>query len=72
METKVTCNNCDWVGFEDDLELIGIIEINGEEIAVCHESRVTGIVTTIKEIGATEYIDGCPNCLTDSYLMDIK
>ena len=73
MEVKVQCNNCDWEGFENELELVGIIEVNGVELAVCHESRVSGVVTTIyTDVKVEEFIDGCPNCLTDNYLMDIK
>ena len=71
-EVKVKCNNCDWIGTEDELELIGVIVVNDEEIAVSHESRVSGIVTILKQVDAEEFIDGCPNCLTDDYLMDME
>ena len=45
MEYEVKCNNCDWEGYENDLE---IFEDEGG------------------------FFKGCPNCETDSYLMDIK
>jgi len=41
---EVKCNNCNFIGVEDDLE---ILKDN------------------------TEYFKGCPNCKTDSYLMDV-
>ena len=49
----VKCNNCDFSGFEEDLEIIEHdenLEINLSEIY---------------------YINVCPNCGTDYYLMDI-
>jgi hypothetical protein len=42
---EVKCNNCNFIGVEDDLE---ILKDN------------------------TEYFKGCPNCKTDSSLMDFK
>ena len=71
-QIKVRCNKCGWTGFEEELELIGIAEINGEEIPVAHESRNSRHVTVLKLIEAEEFIDGCPNCLTDDYLMNIE
>jgi hypothetical protein len=41
---EVKCNNCDFIGNEDDLEMF-------------------------KDDG--EYFKGCPNCKTDSCLMDV-
>ena len=71
-ELRVKCNSCDWIGTEDELELVGVIVVNDEEIAVSHESRVSGIVKILKQADAEEFIDGCPNCLTDDYLMDME
>ena len=71
-ELRVKCNNCDWIGTENELELVGVIVVNDEEIAVSHESRVSGIATILKKVDAEEFIDGCPNCLTDDYLMDME
>lgn len=71
-QIKVRCNKCGWIGFEDELELIGIAEVDGEEIPIVHESRSSRHVTVLKLIEAKEFIDGCPNCLTDDYLMDIE
>ena len=45
MIEAVKCNDCQFIGEEDDLE---ILKDN------------------------TEYFKGCPNCKTDSYLMDIE
>ena len=45
MIEAVKCNDCQFIGDEDDLE---ILKDN------------------------TEYLKGCPNCKTDSYLMNIK
>lgn len=71
-ELRVKCNNCDWIGNENELELVGVIVVNDEEITVSHESRVSGIVTILKQVDAEEFIDACPNCLTDDYLMDME
>ena len=71
-ELRVKCNNCDWIGNENELELVGVIVVNDEEIAVSHESRVSGIVIILKQVDAEEFIDACPNCLTDDYLMDME
>lgn len=71
-ELRVKCNNCDWVGTEDELELVGVIVVNYKEIAVSHKSRVSGIATILKQVDAEEFINGCPNCLTDDYLMGME
>ena len=36
------------------------------------KSRVSGVVTILKDTDAEEFIDACPNCLTDDYLMDME
>jgi Zn finger protein HypA/HybF involved in hydrogenase expression len=45
MIEAIKCNDCQFIGEEDDLK---ILKDN------------------------TEYFKGCPNCKTDSYLMDVK
>jgi Pyruvate/2-oxoacid:ferredoxin oxidoreductase delta subunit len=47
---KIKCNDCNFIGQEDDLE---ILEDN-------------------KSVIKTEYFKGCPNCKTDSFLMDVE
>ena len=69
---EVRCCNCGWQGTEYELELIGIVEKDGEEIVVSHESRDSGYITVLKFEDAEEFIDGCPKCLTDHYLTNIE
>ena len=71
MKTELCkCNNCDWVGDEEDLTLVEFDANDEEEVPAATECR-DGYVSRIKE-EPTEigFLKGCPNCLTDAYLTD--
>ena len=55
MSEAIRCNNCGWIGTEDDLELIPLVPDNIDDADVID----------------VEVIDACPNCETDEYLMDL-
>ena len=62
----IICNNC-MKKFKDDSELVKLkeIQISSDDIIV--------IEYDFEELEDNEIVfDGCPNCLTDSYLMDIE
>ena len=70
--SKIRCNMCNWIGDEDNLSLVHVAEVNGTEVAIASESRENGIISRLRtDIEGDEFIDACPNCNTDSYLMDI-
>ena len=52
----VRCNKCGWEGYEEDLEMVAEIVSSSSEI----------------KDAKTEWINACPNCKTDNYLMDIE
>lgn len=53
IEEYIRCNNCMWVGMEEDLKLLS------EENEYNPEDKTL------------YWFKGCPDCMTDSYLMDI-
>ena len=55
MSEAIRCNNCGWIGTEDDLELIPLVPDDIDD-------------TNVIDV---EIIDACPNCETDEYLMDL-
>lgn len=65
---QVKCNNCDWVGDEEDLSLLSI-DVN-EEVKVS-ENKYGVVYDHNAALLHCEFIKGCPNCLTDNYLMDL-
>ena len=73
METNnCKCNNCDWEGNEEDLTLVEF-DVNDEEetptATECKNGHINRLKEEPKEI---DFLKGCPNCLTDEYLMDIE
>ncbi len=67
---KIRCNNCDWVGDEEDLTLF---ETKGDGTqTITSEEDANGHITKHEDRPANpHYFKGCPNCKTDGYLMDI-
>lgn len=67
---EVKCNNCDFIGDNDSLYLIETLG-DGTETVVAYEDPY-GHITRLLESSSTPFFFlGCPNCLTDDYLMDI-
>lgn len=70
---EVTCNNCGWQGYEDNLSLI---ETDANDILETPTAYDFGITTqSVRLVDAPtdiEFIKGCPICLTDAYLSDIE
>lgn len=67
----VVCNNCTFNG--DDNDLIKVVEFKNK-----NKLEYLPLYDFIKVYGDTndnklecEIIDGCPNCLTDSFLTDV-
>jgi len=59
---EVKCNNCDFIGDEDDLEMF----------VKCNNCDFIGDEDDLEMFKDKEgYFKGCPNCKKDSYLMDI-
>lgn len=69
---EITCNNCDWQGIEDDLTLVEFDVKDEAEKPTATENptgRVSRLITEPKE---RDFLKGCPNCLTDNYLMNLE
>lgn len=67
---KVKCNNCDFVGDEEDLSLFETTGDNTDTITA--EESADHVITRHSERPKSPfYFKGCPNCKTDGYLMDI-
>lgn len=73
METnKCKCNNCDWEGDDEDLTLVEF-DVNDEEETPTATECKNGHINRLKEEPKErDFLKGCPNCLTDEYLMDIE
>jgi len=63
----IRCNNCMKL-FKDENELIDILEtnINGVMTHTIYDGDYKKLDDKIHTV-----FDGCPNCLTDEYLMDL-
>jgi hypothetical protein len=63
----IQCTNCNLIGSVDDLKYITgeqkRDEITGEGVTYCSPKS---------EDSKFQHFYGCPNCLTDAYLMDTK
>ena len=71
----IACNNCNFGGNEDDL--IKVVEFKNKQNKNS-KFEYLPLNDFIKTYGSRNdniiecsVIDGCPNCLTDSFLMDI-
>lgn len=68
---KIKCNNCTFKGHEEDLLLVEF-DINDSIETPTATEQTGGAVKRISEQPKdVDFLKGCPNCLTDSYLMDI-
>ena len=67
----VRCNNCMWEGDEDDLSLIEFDSEDENETPTSVEDSHGFITTISEEPKERDFLKGCPNCLTDGYLMDV-
>ena len=72
MENPVKCNNCDWVGDEDELSLIEFDSNDEIETPTAVEDSYGFVRQISPEPIERDFLKGCPNCLTDSCLMDIE
>lgn len=72
MKTELCkCNNCDWVGEEDDLMLIEFNIYDEYETPTATEDK-SGFINRIEEEPLEkDFLKGCPNCLTNGYLTDL-
>lgn len=71
MEYTCKCNNCDWIGDEEDLTLVEFDANDEGEVPTATEGS-DGIVSRISNSPEEiDFLKGCPTCLTDSYLADI-
>jgi len=69
---QVKCNNCDWNGHEDDLSLVEFDKNDESETATAYDTGSGTPSTRLSEVPIEiDFLKGCPNCLTDSFLMDI-
>lgn len=62
----IRCNNCMKL-FKDDDELVKISETQFENDVVTTLYKGEDFDESISSV-----IDGCPDCLTDEYLMDLE
>lgn len=69
--TTTKCNNCNWVGEDEDLLLIEFNIYDECETPTATEDK-NGYVIRLGEVPLEkDFLKGCPNCKTDSYLIDI-
>lgn len=69
---KVKCNNCNWEGNEDDLNLIEIDATDTEEKATATEDKAGVVTRALPRPKKVDFLKGCPTCLTDTYLINIQ
>ncbi len=67
---KCKCNNCDFIGDEEDLSLFET-KGDGTETITAEETADHKIIRSEPIPANPFYFKGCPNCKTDGYLMDI-
>lgn len=69
----VKCNDCNFIGTEDDLLKTIEFKLNeNSELEHLSMEDFSKEHKSLKNVFDYQIIDGCPNCLTDEYLMDIK
>ena len=69
MET--TCNNCDWTGDDENLILVEFDSNNEKETPTAIEYINGNINRLLNEPKERDFLKGCPNCLTDIFLMNL-
>lgn len=67
---KCKCNNCDFIGNEEDLSLFET-KGDGTETITAEETADHKIIRSEPIPENPFYFKGCPNCKTDGYLIDI-
>ena len=68
--SNIKCNYCNWTGDEEDLVLVEFDAEDLNEVPTAVENSVT-VTRFLPEPEEVDFLKGCPDCLTDSYLMDI-
>ena len=72
MKTELfKCNNCDWVGEEEELYLVEFDLENLDETPTASEDSSGYITRYFEEPLEVDFLKGCPNCLTDKFLIDL-
>lgn len=70
---EVKCNNCDFVGMEE--ELIKVVEFKEKcdsETQYLALNDFKSKYRNLNEVYESDIINGCPDCLQDGYLMNIE
>ena len=69
----VKCNDCDFIGIENDLEKVVEFKPGKDsELEYLTLRDFNSKYNSFKDVFEYEIINGCPNCITDGYLMDIE
>jgi hypothetical protein len=70
----VRCTNCNFIGAESELAFITADEQEDKELILNYEITGKGVTHCNQQPQGANVVhfNGCPNCLTDAYLMDIK
>ncbi|MBQ3420369.1 MAG: hypothetical protein IJH34_01595 [Romboutsia sp.] len=69
---NIRCNNCDFLGEEEDLvQVVEFKETEKSQIEYLTLEDFNSRYTDLGKVYKSEIINGCPECLMDSYLMDI-
>ena len=65
------CNNCGWQGNDDQLYLVEFNLEDLEETPTATEDKYGNVIRYSKEPTDVDFLNGCPNCLTDQYLINL-
>ena len=68
--SKIKCNNCNWIGDEDDLVLVEFDAEDSNEVPTAVENSIA-VTRFLPEPEEVDYLKGCPDCMTDSYLTNL-
>ena len=68
--SNIKCNYCNWTGDEEDLVLVEFDAEDLNEVPTAVENSIA-VTRFLPEPEEVDFLKGCPDCLTDSYLMDI-
>ena len=72
-KTRVQCNNCEFLGTEDNLEKVVVFrEQKNSDLLYSSLNNFYKIYGDFNNVHEYEIINGCPNCQTDEYLMDVS
>lgn len=71
---EVKCNNCDYVGYEEDL--IEVVEFKKDKNSNIEYLSLKDFNSkynySFAEVFEYKILYGCPECLSDSYSMDVE